>query len=336
MLKEKYEVTKFNYDPYIDTMDKFKELNNQKFDVVVLFQIMPPMALIKNNVKFENIIFFPMYDGVPSLTNIIWYGYKDCNIINFSKTLHEKCKKVGLSSYYIQYFPEPKEISNLGDEKSVFLWQRITTINPKIVDAVIGFDNIEKFYHHQAPDPKHKIIEVPECYKHKTEVSTWFKTKEEMEQHLQKSAIYFAPRCLEGIGMSFLGAMAMGRCIIAPNNPTMNEYIEDGINGYLYDLKNPERISIRNIKQIQENTIQYVKNGYSNWEKNKYNILDWIESDVKQNRNDKLLMENLLSYTLQKKKFIGITYLKKKITDTHKMYYLFGFLPIYKKKRKLR
>lgn len=337
IFKSEYEIVKFDYDPYSDSENKFNELSNLEFDVVVLFQIMPQMGLIKKNIKFRNIAFFPMYDGTPPLTDSIWYEYKDCNIINFSKTLHKECKKYGLSSYYIQYFPCPKKVEDFGDEKSVFLWQRINKINPNIVDKVIGFENVNKFYHHQAPDPGQVIIKTFPMFWDKVEVSTWFDTKEEMEKYLQKSSIYFAPRELEGIGMSFLDAMAMGRCVVAPDYPTANEYIKDGVNGYLYNLENTERKNLKNIKDIQKGTIEFIKNGYETWRKEKHKILEWIVSDVAQNRDDELIKRRLMPCEVQKKNLkISITYLKKKTTPTQKIYYLLGFLPIYKKKRKIK
>ncbi len=337
LFNENYEVTKFDFDPYSDSFDIFKSLNGENFDVVVLWQIMPSIGKLKELIDYKKIVFFPMYDGAPPLTDHRWYEYRDCNIINFSKTLHEKCKEYGLSSYYIQYFPKPKEITNWGDEKSLFLWQRINKINPNTVDKVIGFENINKFYHHQAPDPGHYVVAPPPQYLNKVEVSMWFDTKDDMEQHLQKSAIYFAPRHLEGIGMSFLDAMAIGRCVIAPNNPTMNEYIQNGVNGFLYDLENPKEIKIENIREIQENTAKFIQNGYKTWEANKYKILDWVESSAKLNKNNKLIEQKLIPVEIQKKKIrISITYLKKKITPTHKIYYLFGFLPVYKKKKRMK
>lgn len=335
IFKEKYEIVKFDYDPYTDTMDKFKELQCQKFDVVILFQIMPSIIKLKEIIAFDYIAFFPMYDGIPPLNDPIWYEYKDCNIINFSKTLHDKCKQKGLSSYYIQYFPKPKDsIEDWGDEKSVFLWQRIERINPSTVEKIIGFKNINKFYHHQSSDPGHKIIETPEKYKNKVIITTWFETVAKLEQCISKSAIYIAPRKYEGIGMSFLDAMAMGRCVIAPNYPTMNEYIQNGKNGFLYNLKIPRRIKIKNILQIQKATLEFIKSGYQQWEANKYKILDWIISDVEQNRNIKLIEKHFAYCDVQKKKInISITYLTTKNTSTSISYYLFGFLPIYKKQK---
>ena len=326
IFKCKYDITTFDFDPYKETFAKFEDLNGQKFDIVVLFQIMPDILKLKEYLSFDKIAFFPMYDGAPRLDNIIWDKYRECNIINFSKKLHEDCKKYGLSSYYIQYFPKPKEISNMGDEKSVFLWQRIEQINPNTVEKSIGIENINYLYHHQVPDPEHKLKLPSKNFEGKVQVSTWFDNKDEMDKYIQECAIYFAPRKLEGIGMSFLEAMAMGRCVIAPNYPTMNEYIQNGVNGYLYkNLKQPQKIKIKNIRKIQENAHKYIENGYKEWEKNKYKILDWIENDVKLNTNEDLMDSKL---NVKNSKKISITLLKKVYTKKYLILYILDFIPI--------
>ena len=60
---------------------------------------------------------------------------------------------------------------------------------------------------------------------------------EEMTIDMLKSTIYIASRPYEGIGMSFLEAMADGRCVVAHDNTTHNEYIEHGKNGFLFDME---------------------------------------------------------------------------------------------------
>ena len=327
LLETKYEITKFFFDPYMDTMEKFAQLKGQKFDIVVLWQIMPDISKLKEFTSFDKIAFFPMYDGVPKLSDPIWNEYRECNIINFSKTLHNECKKYGLSSYYIQYFPKPKEILNEGNEKSVFLWQRIEKVNPKIIEKTLGAENVEYLYHHQVPDPEQKLVLPSKEFDGKVKTSTWFDTREDMDKYIQECAIYYAPRKYEGIGMSFLEAMAMGRCVIAPDYPTMNEYIKNGVNGYLYNLKFPQKIKIKNIRQIQQNTHEYIKNGYIEWENNKYKILDWIESDAQLNSNEKLMNSKL---NIKKSKKISITLLKKIYTKNYVIFYLFGLIPIFK------
>ena len=97
-----------------------------------------------------------------------------------------------------------------------------------------------------------------------------------MQDLIKFKGIYVAPREFEGIGMSFLEAMAMGKAVIAVNQPTMNEYIQDGITGYLFDLKNPKPINLSKITQIQKNAYKYMKKGYQNWLKNRYKIIEFI------------------------------------------------------------
>ena len=97
---------------------------------------------------------------------------------------------------------------------------------------------------------------------------------------LEKYALYIAPRIYEGIGMSFLKAMALGRCVIAVDNPTMNEYIQHGNTGLLFDINNTESIHIEDfdIKKIQKNTIEYMNEGYLNFKDVLKNIPQWIEN----------------------------------------------------------
>ena len=94
---------------------------------------------------------------------------------------------------------------------------------------------------------------------------------------IRQKGIYVAPRDLEGIGMSFLEAMAMGKAVIAVDNPTMNEYIEDGKTGYLFDLKNPKKIDLSNIEQVQKNAFDFMREGRKKWEKDKEKIIDFIK-----------------------------------------------------------
>ncbi len=42
--------------------------------------------------------------------------------------------------------------------------------------------------------------------------------------------------------MSFLEAMAMGKAVVAADNPTMNEYLTHNVNGYLFNPEDPRPI----------------------------------------------------------------------------------------------
>jgi hypothetical protein len=219
------------------------------------------------------------------LKNPIWREYHDFLIVNFSKTLHDDLSSAGFCSRYIQYFPRPAENFDWGDEKAVYLWQRVTHINVFLVKSLLGKYDFQKLHFHQAGDPgEENYPPTPECLPGKEiSFSTWRETKEENLENITRAAIYIAPRHFEGIGLSFLEAMAMGRCVIAENNPTMNEYITHGETGLLYS----RQASITplggpwDIRRMQKSAYEYIIRGYEEWEKNKFAILDWIRDEVK-------------------------------------------------------
>ncbi len=329
MFAKYYDVETFDFDPYKDDMSKhFLPLKGKKYDVVVIFQIMPELDKLKKYIKFKHCAFFPMYDGVPPRDNSIWYQYRNVNIINFSKTLHDELKLLGFSSFYFQFFPKPIEITDQGDEKSIFFWQRINAININTLEKLIDFKGIKHIHFHHAIDPKHTFVEPSDKIAKKATHSTWFETREDMQKQMQKSAVYIAPRAFEGIGMSFLEAMSMGRCVIAPNNPTMNEYIVNGENGILYDLNNPMPIDLSDIRGIQKRTEKFIKDGYEKWESEKWKIIDVLTHKPVINKS------KLNNKYLQKPDFdnlynlFGILPIMRIVGHNwHKAYKLFGFLP---------
>lgn len=295
LLSREYDVTIFNFDPYQDNIEThFNPLAGTAFDVVILWQIAPDMAIIKRLINSENFIFFPMYDACYAAPDKFWYGYRDVKIISFSQTLYKQLQEKGLSVDYIQYFPKPAAKFLPGDNTSIFFWQRVSEINLQTIRRVLrNKSDLQKVHIHQAIDPGHKVSANDGNSPYQIEYSTWYEQKEDMLKDINKSQMYMAPRIYEGIGMSFLEAMAMGRCVIAPDNPTMNEYIVHSETGFLYDFSEPQRIRLGNVREIQKNAYEYIKKGYQKWEKDKSKILDVIESPVNQKVNSNSFVKPL-------------------------------------------
>lgn len=243
---------------------------------VIFFQLLPPPNIIQN-IKNTNIIYFPMYDQSGRLDLEYWNDYRNLKIINFSKTLHNNLEGWGFESIFIRYFPKPEEFIP-GNTNEVFFWQRITDINIKTINSLLGDYDI-KIHMHKLIDPNHQFIQPSEENEKKYQItySDWFETKEEMWNLIKQKGIYISPREFEGIGLSFLEAMAMGKAVVAVNNPTMNEYIEDKKTGYLFDLSEPKKITLANIEEVQRNAYDYVSNGYRRWENDKHKIIDFIK-----------------------------------------------------------
>ena len=277
LLKERYYVEYITFDPVANKFNCDKRVLEEEFDSLILFQVIVNMENLKKVFHYNNLIFIPMYDGVCSFPDSFWMNYKNCNIINFSKTLHEKLQKFGLSTNYIQFFPEPLEC-NEGGEKQVYFWQRTQSINLEKILCLLENYDIEKVHIHAVSDPGSYIDRPSEelIRKYNIEYSDWYESKEDMLNDEKNYAFYVAPRECEGIGMSFLEAMAMGKVVIAVDAPTMNEYIESGKTGFLFDNKNINPIEKKEIQQIQKNVYEYICKGFQEWQERKYDILKWV------------------------------------------------------------
>ncbi|MCX6762159.1 MAG: glycosyltransferase, partial [Candidatus Moranbacteria bacterium] len=245
---------------------------------VIFFQLLPPRDIL-DKIDNNNIMYFPMYGGV-RLDHKFWNDLQDLKIANFSRTLHEKLKRWGFESMYIQYFPEVQKFIP-GEKEEVFFWQRLTKLNINVITKLFGKEKL-KIHIHKGIDPYEKFVEPSQEDEKKFQItySDWFESRDEMIEKIggliKQKGIYVAPRDLEGIGMSFLEAMAMGKAVIAVDNPTMNEYIDHGKTGYLFDLKNPKKIDLSNIEQVQKNAFDFMREGRKKWEKDKEKIIDFI------------------------------------------------------------
>lgn len=277
-LKESFDITEIYLNP--DETEKWLEsVKGAYFDCVIIFQMSITPKMLEPYICFKKGIFIPMYDAQVSWDVATWDQYKDFTILNFSKTLHDKLVGLGYDSRYYQYFPKCPAFDSFGDERSAFFWQRITDININTVRSVLQ-DQVDSLNLHKKIDPGHSVVPLNRAWKdvHISE-TTWFEKKSELDAVIQKSAIYFAPRLYEGIGMSFLEAMAIGRCVIATDTPTMNEYIEHGVNGFLYDLHHPQKVQISNIRQVQNEAVRFIREGRLEFEKKFPNIVRDVSGD---------------------------------------------------------
>lgn len=300
ILSRDYEISRYDYDPLSsDPYRGLEKLSDRDYDVLVAWQFMPSPACLRKYVRFRRGVFFPMFDyyrQCKDLSHLDWDEYRDFLIVNFSRAIHEEVSAAGFESRYIQYFPKPAEHFDWGDEKSVFFWQRVTEINPVTVWRALRNFSLKAIHLHQAIDPGHSSFKIPQgesaCARFyagmKVTTSTWYDTREEMLQDVLKSSLYVAPRYYEGIGMSFLEAMASGRCVVAPDGVTMTEYIDNGKTGLIYDFWDaarayrtisPIRVPEGGIRAIQRAAYESIKAGYARWERERWQILDWLKTD---------------------------------------------------------
>lgn len=272
----------FQVDIYWDSgILDFQQIAKQRYDTVVFFQKMYGTRKL-DSLNAKNIIFIPMYDDVMGITDAYWRQFGQVKFLNFSKMLHEKLLQLGLKSRYIQYYvPAPKLPNPVTSFKGLsgFFWQRTNYIRWSTIKILIQNVSIEKFHLHSAVDPPNHIFEKPsdeDIKKYGITISDWFPGKEAYLTLVDSAKLFFAPRPFEGIGMSFLEAMAMGKCVIAPDLPTMNEYIQDGENGLLYDPKKPVPLDFSQADQIGMKARVSSEEGYRTWKEAEKGLIQFI------------------------------------------------------------
>ncbi|MGE5558188.1 MAG: glycosyltransferase [Bacillota bacterium] len=282
LLKERYDV-EIIWDTYWkDGIEADLSFVDESHYAVVFWQSLLPVSL--KNLTCKNIVFFPMYDACCSLGADYWYSIRHVKIMNFSKTLFLKLKGFGFQTMYAQFFPPP--VCNNGfNDLSLFFWNRTNDVTWRVVKKIIQNADVSSIHIHKAIDPFYDFIAPSAADERKYHItySDWFASRDDYLGAVKNKSIYIAPRRLEGLGFSFLEAMAMGRAVVAADNPTMNEYIRHGVNGYLFSLKYPRPIDFGNLRLIQRNAFHSIAEGRKKWEAEKDKIYEFIELEPVKN-----------------------------------------------------
>lgn len=239
----------------------YDEINAKNYFAIISFYYQADFSKLTCN----NLIYVPMYDGFVFCREKM-QQLKNVKLINFCKYLHNQSVAFGFNSFYIKYFPEPQFSSNNKRDK-LFYWQRRDTSFSEILRCFpksINEIDCEKTILHSVTDGENELFIKPtdeEIKNYNIEITNWFENKSDLLDILDTTKYYIAPRKQEGIGLSFLDAMSRGCVIIAHNDHTMDEYIQNGKNGYLINFDKPEKIQFHNYERIQQESIKSFEEG---------------------------------------------------------------------------
>lgn len=283
ILEENFTVTTILDDSWKGTKNVTAEdLNRQNFDYVLFWQtLLPASELKKIN---SNLIWVPMYDDIVWQPHVFWQELSTVRIkvISLCKRLGEISDSVGLDNLKIQYFENNSKYKAVTDYKSkkIFFWQR-TDFNINDLIKLIGNQKISELSLKLSPDPNFQSVLPSESdiKKYNIKYVKQSKSREEYLNIIRNCNIFVAPRKYEGIGMSFIEAMELGMAVIAYNAPTMSEYIEDGVNGYLFDKKG--EIDLQNFEKVGRNARESCMIGFKKWSKSVPQISKFILSNYK-------------------------------------------------------
>jgi len=245
------------------------------YDVVIMFQCRCSATKLYFSKLHPNVIYIPMLDAFEiaagpqfNITPLL-APFQGCKILSFSSAVHSIATAFGIRSLHVRYYQEPVACVSPTDGLRGFSWIRDERyVSWPMVRALLGETAFAGLHVHIAPDPGSPAPSLPskeEMRQYNITTSTWFENKQDLLDVLEQSNIYFAPRREEGIGQSFLEAMARGRCVVAPDNGTMNEYILHGVNGLLYDPEHPAPLDFFRFAELGETARQSVAIGHERW-----------------------------------------------------------------------
>lgn len=214
------------------------------YDGVIIWEF--PISRNKFFFYSKKNVFVPMYDNEWASywqwKRIAWSGM---GVISFCDKVTEHAKRCGVKNILdVRYFPNPSDFpQKKGESKRVFLWER----------GDISEDTLKK------------LFPLESGYTFDVKRGDEFLSRDEYLSRIAACEIVIAPRRKEGIGMAFLEAMAMGKCVVAHNDATMNEYIKDGVNGILFDADRPTAITESQVLSVRSNIHTTKEQLYGVW-----------------------------------------------------------------------
>lgn len=263
-------VRRFYDDSWCDGPESWKEqFDENAYDLIVICQIHKAFSALSG--KHDNVVFVPMYDAMLDGSRFYWSrSFNKAKCLAFSQKLHEEVTRRGATSRYFKYFPDPAGHQAVTDFSEIrpFFWYRSKDIGLDLITELCSATQIANLSIHNAPDPGQPPLSAPRFPPNisRVETSTWFADADAYREALLKSNVFFSPRMREGIGMAFLEAMASGLCVVAPDFPTMNEYIANGTNGILYSPGRTSPLDFSRARDIGGGARETAERGFADWQ----------------------------------------------------------------------
>lgn len=261
------------------------DINALKPDVVLFFQTVLKAKDLRK-IRCRHLFHVPMHDHVVGNPKLGWEKFSASGMrsINFCRATHQFFSALGYDSTVLQYWPEPK-VSTISaiDDLRLFFWPRRREIGWSVVKALLGETRPDRIILRTSPDPGESpdMPSEDEIRDYKIQVVPGWLDKADYVRLLTSCNVFVAPRLYEGIGQSFLEAMSYGLAVIAPDFPTMNEYIQHGVNGYLFSTAALKPVDFTQLTAVRERTLLSTVDGYQAWLHQEPQLLTYLSSKPK-------------------------------------------------------
>lgn len=188
-----------------------------------------------------------------------WYARRVNVFLCPTKFLCEQVRRVGVSPHKIVHSPIPVEIAEapppsaddgrtllfagrLGAEKSPGLMLDVAKRLPGARVVLAGDGPMRESLLERCRRETLNNVEFLGQVS-RDEMAQWY---------ARASAVIVTSRCMENSPLAMLEAMAAGRCVVAPDQPSLREWIADGQTGRLYPTGDAEKL-VRVVRELLEN-----------------------------------------------------------------------------------
>lgn len=212
-----------------------KRLDNSP---LVFCQLPPPPELLAD--PQVRSVWLPMWDHARGYSQKWWNALpKSLRIVAFSGAVAHRARAAGLPTLRLRYFKDPNafEPARWDSGRVLLYWNRTGMIGPQFLEKLCAVLKINKLMFRDQIDP---LISEQAAYglparlgRTVVEELPGFMPRVEYVRALEQANVFVAPRLYEGVGMTFLEALARGCAVFGFDAPTMNEYIVHSEDGYL-------------------------------------------------------------------------------------------------------
>lgn len=281
ILRQEFDVTEYAINPWKgDRTIPVDTLNH--YEYVLFFQRVSPVDDLRK--LTGKVAWVQMYDSA-NFDYFFWknLSFLSIKVIAFSEKIQQQCEKFGIECLKVRYYLNPAEyvLPDPASGRHVFFWYR-GSVQWKTVRGILDPNQVDSFAYLSNPDPGYRREDIPpedvKNYKMEIMERDFANSREEYLRQLSKANIVIAPRLKEGIGLSFIEALAAGRAVIGNDEGTMNEYIENGKTGYLFKNNAPEKLDLSGFEKIAENSRKAAQSGYTTWFADSKKIIPFLKT----------------------------------------------------------
>lgn len=281
---------------------------------IVFFQVPPPEAIYRYSDLC--LVWIPMWDQARGY-DLEWWNRlpKKMRVVSFSNEISRRARAVGLETLDVKYFVSPTDcrLVEWNKPRTLLYWNRTGMIGEAFLNKLCRALDVEILLFRQRIDPRvpsSSSYVLPEnlgrtLVKEIPVAPDGVDAHRHYLQYLDQANIFVAPRLSEGVGLSFIEALARGCAVFAHDAPTMNEYISHKKNGYLLQRYRKSLLNIAR-DQISKKTYRVAKNlGHTSFFFD-YPITEWQNwTEIKrldlQALGNQACQEQLEGYALWKK-----------------------------------